>query len=83
MSNTSVLYYIKTRRVVVIMSYVSIAELVHDLVKNPKNMLSTELPQPSSDLNTNELTIIQRVFTKYEVSADTLTIGVTPMGVWG
>lgn len=65
------------------MSYESIAELVHDLVKNPKSISSRELGLPSVELKTSELAIIQRVFSKYEVSGSALTIGVIPQGMWG
>ena len=64
------------------MSYESIAELVHDLVKNPKSLLSLEHRLPSTDLKTNELKIIQNIFSKYEVSGDTLTIGIEPLIKW-
>lgn len=59
------------------MNYESIAKLVHDLVKNPKSMLSSDhglLPEHN--------TIIQNVFSKYEVSGDTLTIGIQPLTEW-
>lgn len=64
------------------MNYESIAELVHDLVKYPKSMLLREHGLPSAELTTNELTIIQKVFSKYEVSGDALTTGVIPQGMW-
>lgn len=64
------------------MSYNSIAELVHDLVKNPKSMLSLEHGLPPKDLKTNEFSIMQNVFSKYEVSGDTLTIGIEPLITW-
>ena len=54
------------------MSYESIAELVHELVKNPKSLTQREQGLPSAKLKTNEFTIIQSVFSKYEVSGDTL-----------
>jgi len=71
------------RKGVTNMSYESIAELVHDLVKNPKSISSRQLGLPSADLKTNESTVIQRVFSKYEVSGSALTIGVIPQGMWG
>ncbi|MFZ3132916.1 MAG: hypothetical protein WA125_17865 [Desulfosporosinus sp.] len=64
------------------MNYERIAELVHDLVKNPKSILSLEQGLPGTELKTNEITIIQNVFSKYEVSGDTLTIGIEPFGTW-
>ena len=65
------------------MSNQSIAELVHDLVKNPKNMLSRKIGLPSAELKNNEITIIQRVFSEYEVSGDVVTLGTLPLGLWG
>ncbi|GAB6156525.1 hypothetical protein JCM17380_52770 [Desulfosporosinus burensis] len=64
------------------MSYDSIAELVNGLVKNPKSLLSLENGLPSTELKTHEFTIIQNVFSKYEVSGDTLTIGIQPLFTW-
>ncbi|MFZ3132657.1 MAG: hypothetical protein WA125_16550 [Desulfosporosinus sp.] len=64
------------------MSYESIAKLVNDLVKNPESILSLEQGLPSTELKTNEITIIQNVFSKYEVSGDTLTIGIEPLIKW-
>ena len=65
------------------MNYESIAELVHDLVKNPKRILSRELGLPSTELKNSELTIIRGVFSKYEASGSALSIGVIPQGMWG
>lgn len=65
------------------MSNQSIAELVHDLVKNPKSMFSREHGIPSEELKTNEVAIIQRVFRQYEVSGDVLTLGYLPLRFWG
>ncbi|MDR3602088.1 MAG: hypothetical protein P4L49_16640 [Desulfosporosinus sp.] len=64
------------------MNYESIAKLVHDLVKNPKSMLPREQGLPSAELKTNQFTIIQRVFSEYEVSGDALTIETLPLGLW-
>jgi len=61
------------------MSYESIAELVHNLVENPKIMLSREL---GAEPMTNESTIIQKVFSQYKVSGDIMTFGALPMGYW-
>lgn len=60
----------------------SIAKLVHDLVKNPKNVLSQEHGLSWGELNTNELTIIQRVFSRLEVSGDVLTFEIIPLDFW-
>lgn len=64
------------------MNYEKIAELVHDLVKNPQSMLSEEQELPSTGLKMNELKIIQKVFSKYEVAGDALKVGVIPEGMW-
>ena len=64
------------------MNYESIAKLVHDLVKNPKSMFASE-PGLIPEHNTNEFMIIQNVFSKYEVSGDTLTIEALPLDLWG
>ena len=64
------------------MSNQSIAELVHDLVKNPKSMFSQQLRIPPVELKTNEVTIIQRVFADYEVTGDVVTLGTLPLGLW-
>ena len=64
------------------MSYESIAEMVHDLVKNPKSMLSRAHRLPSAELKTDEFTIIQRVFSEYEVSGDVVALGTLPLGFW-
>lgn len=63
------------------MSYESIAKLVHDLAKN-HNRLSGEHGLPVTEMKTDELTIIQKVFSNYEISGDTLSIGVIPDGLW-
>lgn len=65
------------------MNYEQIAEIVHDLIKNPKSMPLQEQELPSTELKTNELTIIQNVFSKYTVSGNALTVAVIPEGMWG
>ena len=65
------------------MNYESIAELVHNLVKDPKRMLSQGLGLPPTELKTNEFAIIRRVFSEYEVSGDVVTLGTLPLGLWG
>jgi len=64
------------------MSNQSIAELVHELVKNPKSMLSRELGLPTEKLKTNEFSSIQRVFSRLEVSGDVLTFETIPLDFW-
>lgn len=63
------------------MNYESIAELVHELVKNPKSMLSIE-NRASEELKTKELTLIKRVFSECEVSGDVLAFDTLPLGFW-
>lgn len=65
------------------MKYESIAEQVHELVKNPKGILSLEHRAQRGELKTHEVTVIQRVFSEYEVSGDVLTIETLPLGFWG
>ena len=62
------------------MNYESIAKLINNLVKNPK--LSLEHVLPSTEVDTNEVMIIQNVFSKFEVSGDNLTIGIGPLTEW-
>ena len=64
------------------MNYESIAELVHELVKDPKSMLSRELGLSSAKLKTNEFTIIQKVFSECEVSGDAMTLATLPLSFW-
>ena len=72
----------KVRKGVMKMNYEKIAKLVHDLVKNPKSLLSSEQGLHSIELKTNEFTIIQRVFSEYEISGDVATLGTLPLGLW-
>lgn len=65
------------------MNYQSIAEYVHNRVKNPKSMLDKEQGYNSPDLKSKEQKIIQTVFSKYELSGNVLTIGIRPLGEWG
>jgi len=52
------------------MSYENIAQLVHDLVKNPKSMLSRELGLSLAELKTNEINYHTKFFFRVR-------------GVWG
>jgi len=65
------------------MSYDNIAEMVHDLVKNPKSMQARELGLCSAKPKSNEFTIIQRVFSEFEVSGDAMAIRTLPPIFWG
>lgn len=62
------------------MSYESIAELVHELVKNPKSIRSSEIH--SAGQKSNEIAIIQSVFSEFEVSRDVVALGTLPLGFW-
>jgi len=64
------------------MNYESIAKLVHSLVKNPSDMTSYEQRISSVKVLPHEFSIIQKVFSKYELSGDVVTIGVIPDGTW-
>jgi len=63
------------------MNYQNIAELVHDLVKNPKSMLSSE-HRLFPEFKPDEFKIIQNVFSKYDVSGDAATLRISPLGIW-
>lgn len=64
------------------MNYDSIAEMVNKLVKDPKAVMSQEQVPPSLKLTKSEFTIIQNVFSKYEVSGNALTIEALPLAEW-
>lgn len=63
------------------MSNEKIAELVHELVKNPKSLLPLE-NKALGELKTQELTLINRVFCECETSGDILAIDTLPLGFW-
>ncbi|MDQ7096586.1 hypothetical protein REC12_23605 [Desulfosporosinus sp. PR] len=64
------------------MNYEIIAEMVHSLVKNNHNMALCEQGVSSAKILPNEVSIIQRVFSKYEATGDAVTIGIIPEGMW-
>jgi len=64
------------------MNYESIAKMVHELVKNPERLLSLEHGLPSAELHTSELKSIQTVFSKYEVTGDTMAVKMKPLMYW-
>jgi hypothetical protein len=64
------------------MDYNSIAKMVHKCVKNPNSMLAKKSGLAESRVKTQELSVIQTVFSKHEVSGDVITIGITPLGYW-
>jgi len=65
------------------MNYREIAEMVHDLVKTSTIMSSQVRGLRCPEIKTPEFIIIQKVFAKYKLSGDTLTVGVTPQLMWG
>ena len=64
------------------MSYELIAQRVHELVKNPKILVSGEQGLSSGGLKINESDIIERVFSKHEVSGGAFAIDVIPEIYW-
>jgi len=64
------------------MNYNSIAKMVHKCVKNPGSILAKENGLAESGVKTKELSVLETVFSKYEVSGDVITIGAIPMGFW-
>ncbi|SPF53524.1 conserved hypothetical protein [Candidatus Desulfosporosinus infrequens] len=64
------------------MNYEKIAEMVHSLVKNPNDLTSYEQRISSVKILPREFSIIQKVFSKYELSGDAVTIRVIPDGTW-
>jgi hypothetical protein len=65
------------------MNYDNIAKMVHQYVKNPKSIIAKENGLVENGVKTKELSVIQTVFSKYEVSGDVITFGVTPLSYWG
>lgn len=65
------------------MNYDDIAKLVHNSMKNPKGLLSYEQQSVSKEVTNHEYAIIQKVTSKYEISRNTLAIGIIPQGLWG
>ncbi len=64
------------------MNYDSIAKMVHKCVKNPNSMLAKESGLAESRVKTQELSVIQTVFSKYEVSGNVISIGAIPLVYW-
>ncbi|EGW40603.1 hypothetical protein DOT_1449 [Desulfosporosinus sp. OT] len=64
------------------MNYQRIAELVHELVKNPKSLALREQREPLEKLKVNEFTRVQKAFSKLEVSGDALTFETIPLDYW-
>jgi|GEM_PF-1411825 len=66
------------------MNYAAIANLVHEGVKNSKSLL-TQLKSEEKKLNSNEITVIQNVLARNQVSGGTVAIEppITPLLYWG
>lgn len=64
------------------MNYDSIAEMVNGLVKETKGVVSQKQEPSSLELTKSESTIIQNVFSKYDVSGNALTIEALPLVGW-
>lgn len=63
------------------MNFDNIAELVHELAKNP-NRSSVIIPQFRSTLTDSELDAITKVFSKEELSSNSLAAIVSPTRFW-
>ena len=64
------------------MNYDNIAKMVHKCVKNPNSILAKENGSAECGVKTKELSVIQTVFSKYEVSGNVITIGALPLVFW-
>ncbi|HWQ73624.1 MAG TPA: hypothetical protein VN370_15050 [Desulfitobacteriaceae bacterium] len=65
------------------MSYDRIAKLVHQYVKNPESTLTQGKRPAEKEVKTAELSVIQSVFSGYQVSGDVMAIKVLPLRSWG
>ncbi|QHA00090.1 hypothetical protein [Dehalobacter restrictus] len=63
------------------MNYDSIANLVHDCVRNPKMLLAQNSKQ-GNKVKSNEFTTVQNVFSDYRVSGGTVSMTVSTLGDW-
>ncbi|WP_353853148.1 hypothetical protein [Dehalobacter restrictus] len=63
------------------MNYESIANLVHDCVRNPKMLLAQNSKQ-GNKVKPNEFTTVQNVFSDYTVSGGTISMTVSPLDSW-
>ncbi|AHF09500.1 MULTISPECIES: hypothetical protein [Dehalobacter] len=63
------------------MNYESIANLVHDCVRNPK-MLLAQNSQQGNKVKSNEFTAVQKVLSGYRVSGGAALITASPMESW-
>ncbi|MCM1567637.1 MAG: hypothetical protein FNP40_03175 [Dehalobacter sp. 4CP] len=63
------------------MNYDSIANLVHDCVRNPK-MLLAQNSKHGNMVKPTEFTTIQNVLSDYRVSGGTISMTVSPLDSW-
>jgi len=64
------------------MNYEGIANLVHECVKNPKSVLTQADKYDKNVIRPTELSAIQNVFFRCEVSGGTATIETDPLIAW-
>ncbi|WP_368292786.1 hypothetical protein [Dehalobacter sp. TBBPA1] len=63
------------------MNYDSIANLVHECVKNPKMLLAQNSKQGNT-VKSNEFTAVQKVLSGHSVSGGAALITASPMESW-
>lgn len=63
------------------MNFDSIANLVHDCVKNPKALIQQN-GADEKKVTATEFTVVQKVFSRYEVSGGTVAYVAGPLVDW-
>lgn len=64
------------------MNYERIAEMVHRCVKNPNNLNVQENGLAEMEVKTEEFSVIQTVFSRFEVSGDAIAFEDTTLAFW-
>lgn len=64
------------------MNYESIANLVHDYVKNPVSMVTKENRLSEIGVKPSEFSVIKNVFSRHEISGGTVAIEVGSLALW-
>ncbi|WP_368292365.1 hypothetical protein [Dehalobacter sp. TBBPA1] len=64
------------------MNYEGIANFVHECVKNPKNLMTKDEKYGKNAVKPSELSVIQNVFSRCEVSGGTVAIEVGILETW-
>ena len=82
MENVTNTIFNSKRKDVVRMNYQRIAEMVNELVTNPKSKAKQVMELSSTKLKMNEFTSIQSVFSKLEVSGGVLTFETISLDYW-